>query len=155
MIEGVRVKNLKVVSDERGRLMEMMRCDEPIFRKFGQVYLTTIYPQVVKAWHYHKQQTDNICCVKGMIKLVLYDPRPESSTFREISEFFIGEHNPMLVSVPGGIYHGWKCISNDESFVVCIPTEPYDYENPDEFRLPPDTVEIPYDWVLAPGKKHG
>jgi dTDP-4-dehydrorhamnose 3,5-epimerase len=155
MIEGIRKKDLRVIADERGRLMEMLRCDEPFFSRFGQVYMTTNYPQVVKAWHYHKKQTDNVCCVKGMIKLVLYDSRAGSLTKGEISEFFIGDFNPVLISIPPGIYHGWKCISADESLVISIPTEPYNYEQPDEFRLPPDTADIPYDWGLAPGLKHG
>jgi dTDP-4-dehydrorhamnose 3,5-epimerase len=155
MIEGVVTKNLKVMSDERGHLMEMLRCDEPFFSKFGQVYLTTNYQGVVKAWHCHKIQTDNVCCVKGMIKLVLFDARKDSRTYRQIVEFFIGDHNPLLISIPPGTYHGWKCISPDESLVIGIPTEPYNYSQPDEYRLPPDSAEIPYDWILEPGKKHG
>jgi dTDP-4-dehydrorhamnose 3,5-epimerase len=155
MIDGVFKKDLKVIADDRGRLMEMMRCDDPFFSRFGQVYMTTNYPQVVKAWHYHKKQTDNVCCVKGMIKLVLYDGRTESPTKGEISEFFIGDFNPALISIPPGIHHGWKCISKEESLVISIPTEPYNYQQPDEFRLPPDTAEILYDWGLAPGLKHG
>jgi dTDP-4-dehydrorhamnose 3,5-epimerase len=155
MITGVITKNLRVIADERGRLMEILRCDEPLFSAFGQVYMTTNYPGVVKAWHYHKKQTDNVCCVKGMIKLVVYDARKESPTYKETMEFFIGDHNPLLIAIPPGIYHGWKCISPEESLVVSVPTEPYNYKEPDEFRLPPDSPEIPYDWILDPGKKHG
>jgi dTDP-4-dehydrorhamnose 3,5-epimerase len=109
----------------------------------------------VKAWHFHKKQTDLICCLKGMVRAVLFDARPDSPTQRELSEFFIGEYNPVLPSIPPGVYHGWKCISMEESLIVSIPTEPYDYQHPDEFRLPPDSPEIPYDWILTPGKKHG
>ncbi len=71
MISGVKIKDLKFIPDERGRLMEILRSDEEIFQKFGQIYMTTNYPGVVKAWHYHQKQTDNICCLKGMIKIVL------------------------------------------------------------------------------------
>ncbi|MEM2982926.1 MAG: dTDP-4-dehydrorhamnose 3,5-epimerase, partial [Candidatus Bathyarchaeia archaeon] len=67
MIEGVRVKNLRVIPDERGRLMEILRSDDQIFRGFGQVYMTTAYPGVVKGWHYHKVQYDNMAVVKGMM----------------------------------------------------------------------------------------
>jgi dTDP-4-dehydrorhamnose 3,5-epimerase len=155
MINGVNVKVLKNIADERGRLMEMMRCDEPLFKGFGQVYLTTNYPGVVKAWHYHRKQTDMICCVKGMIKAVLYDAREGSPTKGEIQEIFMGDYNPLLLAIPPGVYHGWKCISDHESLIISVPTEPYNYQQPDEYRLPPDTPEIPYDWILAPGKKHG
>jgi dTDP-4-dehydrorhamnose 3,5-epimerase len=155
MIDGVRIKNLKTIPDERGRLMEILRSDDDAFEKFGQVYVTTNYPGVVKAWHYHEKQTDNVCCVKGMIKIALYDPRSQSATVGKINEFFIGDHNPLLISIPPGIFHGWKCVSESESLVVNIPTEAYDYENPDEYRLPPDTKEIPYEWILDSGRKHG
>ncbi len=151
MIDGVKTKKLKVVPDERGRLMEIMRSDDELFTKFGQLYMTTNYPGVVKAWHYHKNQIDNVACVKGMIKLVIYDSRDGSPTKGEINEFFIGEHNPTLVQIPNDCYHGWKCVSVDESVVVNCPTELYDYKHPDEFRLAYDSDKIPYDWEL----KHG
>ena len=82
MIEGVKTKNLKVVPDERGWLMEILRNDDEIFQSFGQVYLTTAYPDVVKAWHYHKKQTDNFTCIKGMMKVALYDDRAGLPNFR-------------------------------------------------------------------------
>ena len=90
MIQGVKTKVLKVISDERGRLMEMLRADDPFFIRFGQVYMTTAYPGTVKAWHYHKKQFDHFVVVKGMMKVVLYDGREKSPTFREINEFFMG-----------------------------------------------------------------
>jgi len=96
MIKEVRLKELKVIPDERGRLMEILRADDEVFEKFGQVYMTTAYPGVVKAWHYHKKQDDNMAVVKGMMKIVLYDGRKDSSTYGEVNEFFLGEHNPRL-----------------------------------------------------------
>jgi dTDP-4-dehydrorhamnose 3,5-epimerase len=149
IIDGVKLRKLRVLPDERGRLMEILRSDDPDFRKFGQVYVTTNYPGVVKAWHYHKIQTDNIACVKGMIKIVLYDARENSATFGVVNEFFIGEHNPVLLIVPPGIYHGWKCVSESESMVMNVPTELYNYQNPDEYRLPFNTEEIPYNWEIV------
>jgi dTDP-4-dehydrorhamnose 3,5-epimerase len=148
-IDGVWVKDLSVIPDERGRLMEILRADEDGFEKFGQVYISTTYPGVVKAWHLHKVQDDNFCCVKGMVKLVLYDAREDSPTKGTLTEYFIGDHNPMLVRVPAGVYHGWKCISGDESIVVNIPTEPYNRESPDEYRAAWNTPDIPYSWDLA------
>ena len=151
MIDGVKTKELRFITDERGRLMEILRSDEALFRKFGQVYVTTNNPGVIKAWHMHKVQTDNVTCVKGMIKLACYDAREGSPTNGELNEFILGEFKPMLIQIPNGVYHGWMCISDDESIVVNAPTEVYDYENPDEYRLPFDSLEIPYTWEL----KHG
>lgn len=151
MIDGVKTKKLKVIPDERGRLMEMLRCDDELFSKFGQVYLSTTYPGVVKGWHYHGLQDDNIVCVRGTIKLALYDGREGSRTKGEVNEFFIGELNPVLVQVPRGVYHGWKCVSEHEAYIINCPTEPYRYDQPDEHRVDPHKNDIPYDW----GRKDG
>jgi len=151
LIDGVVVKKLRVIPDERGRLMEMLRCDEEVFSKFGQVYMTTTYPGVIKGWHYHKLQADNIVVIKGMLKIVLYDAREGLSTKGQINEFFAGEFNPVLVHVPVGVYHGWKCISETEAIVINIVTEPYRYDNPDEYRVAHDSPEIPYIWDIKMG----
>jgi dTDP-4-dehydrorhamnose 3,5-epimerase len=99
MIHGVRTKVLRVIPDDRGRVMEILRADDDLFLEFGQVYVTTTYPQVVKAWHYHQVQTDHICAIQGMIKLVLYDPRESSPTKGEINEFFlVGSSTPRHLS---------------------------------------------------------
>ena len=147
MIDGVKVKRLRVMPDERGRLMELLRADDELFERFGQVYATTTYPGVVKAWHKHMKQSDNMACVAGMIKVVLFDGREGSKTFREVNEFYAGVHNPVLIHIPPGIHHGWMCVSPEESLVVNVPTEAYDRENPDEQRLDPHSCDIPYDWT--------
>ncbi len=151
MIDGVMVKILKVIPDERGRLMEILRNDDEMFRGFGQVYMTTAYPGVVKGWHYHKKQYDNMAVVKGMMKIVLYDGRRDSATFGEVNEFFAGEHNPVLVHIPPFVYHGFKCISSEEAVVINTPTEHYAYGDPDEFRVDPHSKDIPYDWDRKDG----
>ncbi|RPJ38246.1 MAG: dTDP-4-dehydrorhamnose 3,5-epimerase [Deltaproteobacteria bacterium] len=151
MIHDVKTKKLRVIPDERGRLMEMLRSDDELFIRFGQAYMTTAYPGVVKAWHYHKKQVDHFVCVKGMMKVVLYDGRPESPSHKEIDEFIIGEHNPLLLQIPPYVFHGFKCISEQEAVVINLPTELYDYKEPDEYRLPAHGGEIPYDWARKDG----
>ena len=155
MIEGVVTKQLKQIADERGWLTEIMRSDWEQFQKFGQVYITAAYPQVVKAWHMHKKQTDNMTCIKGMIKLVLYDNREKSKTKNEINEFTIGERNLLTVKIPPEVWHGFKALGEEYVLMLNVPTELYNYKKPDEYRLPPDTEKIPYDWKLAPWLKHG
>jgi len=147
MIDGVQVTPLKPIADERGRLMEMFRSDDPDFEAFGQVYLTTAYPGVVKAWHYHKKQADHFVCVRGMMKVVLYDGRDGSPTRGEVNEFFLGDWNPVRLRIPPLVYHGFKCISTEEAMIVNVPTHAYDRREPDEYRLPAHTADIPYDWA--------
>ena len=155
MIEGVVTRQLRLIADERGWLMEVLRSDWELFEKFAQAYVTAAYPEVVKAWHMHKKQTDNIACVKGMVKLVLCDGRKNSKTKGEINEFVIGEKNPLLVKIPPQVWHGFKAIGEETALVMNVPTNLYNYKKPDEHRLPPDTEKIPYDWKLVPWLKHG
>ena len=150
-IAGVQVKSLRVIPDERGWLMEVLRRDDQgLFSQFGQVYVSATYPGVVKAWHYHRHQTDNFACVAGMIKLVLVDTRADSPTRDAVNEFYLGMQNPLLVQVPAGVYHGWKCISVEPSIVVNVPDEPYHHASPDEERLAPHGT-LNYDWTRKDG----
>ncbi|MCI0531368.1 MAG: dTDP-4-dehydrorhamnose 3,5-epimerase family protein [candidate division Zixibacteria bacterium] len=151
MIKGVILKKLKLIPDERGRLLEILRSDDKMFKKFGQIYLTTAYPGVVKAWHYHKKQIDNFCVIRGMMKMVLYDDRKNSPTRGKVNEFFLGEHNPGVLQVPNLVWHGFKCISETEAFCLNCPTEVYHYKRPDEYRIDPHKNKIPYDWSRKDG----
>ena len=151
MIEGVVLKPLRVVPDERGWLMEIIRRDDPFFVGFGQTYLTAIYPGVVKGWHWHRRQIDHFCVIKGMAKVVLYDRRDGSPTHGEVNEFFIGEKNPSVVVIPCGVLHGMKGIGAEPAFLLNLTTEPYNHADPDEFRVPPHDGTIPYDWTQKDG----
>lgn len=151
LIEGVIKKKLNPILDERGYLQECFRSDWPMFEKFGQTYITTAFPGVIKAWHYHKIQKDNMVCISGNAKIVLYDERENFSTKGELNEIFFGEKNPLLISIPNNIWHGFKAIGNKMIIVLNCPTELFNYEKPDEYRLPYDTDKIDYNWEIKMG----
>ncbi|MBN1361474.1 MAG: dTDP-4-dehydrorhamnose 3,5-epimerase family protein [Sedimentisphaerales bacterium] len=151
LIEGFGLRRGRVMPDERGRLGEIMRVDDPWFEKFGQVYFTTTYPGVVKAWHYHARQTDHFYVVRGTVKVGLYDGREDSPTRGVVHEFYLGEHSPGLVRIPTGVQHGWMCVGTTEAIIVNVVSEPYNYAEPDEFRTHPHDNDIPYDWARQDG----
>lgn len=157
LIDGVRIKRLKLIPDDRGFLMEMLRCDDEIFKGFGQVYITGCIKGVAKAWHYHREQTDNFVCVYGTALVVLCDLREGSSTYGKVNEFIL--HGPsqsgsadktgdeqILLQIPPMVVHGFTAYNCDDARVVNVPTLPYRYENPDEFRYPWNSEKIPYRW---------
>lgn len=149
MIKGVEVIPLKQIPDERGKIMQMLRCDSPLFEKFGEIYFSVVYPRVVKGWHFHKKMALNYAVVAGMIKLVLYDGRENSSTKGEIMELFVGEDNYCLVKIPPGIWNGFKGMGTKPAIVANCATIPHD---PKEIsRLDPVKNDIPYKWDI----KHG
>lgn len=153
MIDGVHVKKLRKNADERGHLTEMIRSDWDIFEKFEMSYYSITYPRVIRAWHRHKRgQVDYFVVPQGHAKVAIYDDREDSSTRGELNDFIIGEDNMVLLRVPGGCWHGFKAIGNKPTLLVNFPTKLYDYEDPDEERLPYDTDKIPYDWEKPPHK---
>ncbi len=146
MIDGVHLKKLKQIPDERGFVLEILRSDDSFYKKFGQAYLSVVYPAIVKGWHFHKIQTDHFAVIKGMAKVVLFDQRQDSKTFGELNEFFIGELNPVLLVIPPLVVHGMKGIGNKPAYLINCPTEVYNYDKPDEYRIDPYDPTIPYDW---------
>ncbi|MFH2054394.1 MAG: dTDP-4-dehydrorhamnose 3,5-epimerase family protein [bacterium] len=151
MIDGVKVKQLKTNLDSRGRLFEVLRSDDKLFMEFGQAYITTVFTGVVKAWHRHEYQTDNMCLVSGDLKLVIYDSREDSPTRGQIDEFCLGPDNRLLVQIPPQVYHGFQNIGSEEAIVLNLPDRVYDHKTPDEQRLDPHDNEIPYDWRRRDG----
>lgn len=149
MIRGVSVRPLTQIPDERGKVMPMLRRDDAWFSKFGEIYFSTVYPGVVKGWHLHERMTLNYAVVRGMIKLVLYDARRGSPTRGVLQEIFTGEDRYALVTIPPGIWNGFKGLGRKPAIVANCATEPHD---PKEItRLNPFSKKIPYDWAL----KHG
>jgi len=150
MIESVKLKELKVIRDYRGFLMEILRSDDKLFKGFGQAYITNCRFGIVKAWHYHRKQYDNFTCVSGNALVVLYDDRKNSPTRGELCEFKLSapdkNKNPLLLQIPKGVYHGFTATDCKETTILNIPTQKYNYKNTDEFRLPWNTEKIPYKW---------
>lgn len=144
MISGVRIKPLKRIPDERGSVMHMLRVDDPDFERFGEIYFSTVYPGVVKGWHLHSEMTLNYAVVYGTIKLVLYDEREDVPTRGEVQEIFLGRDNYCLVTIPPGVWNGFKGIGLSEAIIANLATIPH---RPDEIsRLDPLSNQIPYSW---------
>ena len=117
-IKDVFISKLKVISDERGKVMHMMRNDSKVFKKFGEIYFSTIYKDVIKAWHLHKEATLNYACVSGRVKLVLYDDRVDSDSRGVYEEIFLTPENYFLVTIPPNIWNGFKGLAKGESIIA-------------------------------------
>ncbi|MHA1232285.1 MAG: dTDP-4-dehydrorhamnose 3,5-epimerase family protein [Candidatus Helarchaeota archaeon] len=149
MIEGVKIIPLKTFLDERGMVRHMLKITDEHFIQFGEIYFSIIFPNAIKGWHLHKKMTLNYAVIVGNIKLVLYDARKNSPTYKQIQEIFLGENNYVLVQVPPGIVNGFKSIGNQKAIVANCATHPYD---PNEIeRIDPFDKEINYNWEI----KHG
>jgi dTDP-4-dehydrorhamnose 3,5-epimerase len=149
MIEGVKITPLRTILDERGMVRHMMRCTDPHFKQFGEIYFSVIFPQAIKAWHVHRKMELNYAVISGNIKLVLYDARKDSPTYRETQEIFMGEDNYVLVTVPTHVVNGFKGIGNEKAIVANCATIPHDPEEIERFD--PFDKTIGYSWDLRNG----
>jgi dTDP-4-dehydrorhamnose 3,5-epimerase len=147
MIDGVIIKPLKKIPDERGAIFHMIRRDDEIFKRFGEIYFSKVYPGVVKAWHIHTKMTLNYAVIVGMIKLVLYDDRKNSKTKGELVEIFLGEDNYSLVTIPPHVWNGFKGVSTEPAIVANCSDIPHD---PKEIKRidPLKNDIITYDWTI-------
>lgn len=146
MIDGVLIHPLKQIPDERGKIMHMLREDDPHFERFGEIYFSNVYPGVVKAWHYHTEMTLNYAVIYGTIKLVLFDDRAASPTRNELMELFIGEGNYVLVKVPPKVWNGFKGVGTTQAIVANCATIPH--RSDEILRMDPFENHIPYRWDL-------
>ena len=148
-IEDVLIKTLKKIPDERGSIMHMIRCDDENFEKFGEVYFSTAYPGVIKGWHEHKEQIQNYAVIQGMIKLVLFDNRKKSKTYKNLIEIFMGDLNYVLVRIPTGVISGYKCIGDKTAIVANCATIPH-VASGEMIRYDPISNDlIPYKWDIV------
>ncbi len=146
MIGGVQVIPLPRIPDERGTIHHMLRCTDPHFQQFGEIYFSTAYRGVIKAWHRHREMTLNYTCIFGRIKLVLYDGREGSPTQGELMELFLGPDNYSLVIIPPEIWNGYKGMSDPYAIVANCCTHPHDPSR--STRMDPFDPSIPYDWEI-------
>lgn len=144
MLEGVQIHSLKQFHDERGKVMHMLRNDDPHFQSFGEIYFSCVNPGAVKAWHLHSHMALNYAVPFGEIKLVIYDPRPNSPTKGRVQEIIMGDSHYCLVTIPPGTWSGFSGLANGISIVANCSTIPHD---PKEItRAEIVNPHIPYTW---------
>jgi dTDP-4-dehydrorhamnose 3,5-epimerase len=144
-ITGVIVREVRSVPKENGRLTEIYRSDWNLDDLgVAQVFQVTLEPGGISAWHTHAATTDRLFVTHGLIRIVLFDSRPDSPTVGRINEFRFGEHRPALVLVPPAVFHGIANLSAGPASVLNLVDQAYRYEDPDHWRLPPDSERIPY-----------
>ncbi len=148
-INGVEIKKIEKIPDERGAIFHMLRNDEEIFEQFGEIYFSKVYRDIIKAWHIHSEMKLNYAVIYGMVKMVLFDDREASPTKGNLMEIFLGDENYLLVKVPANVWNGFKGFGTDFSIVANCATIPH---RVDEIsRLDPFSEKIPYSWNVQHG----
>jgi dTDP-4-dehydrorhamnose 3,5-epimerase len=143
-IEGVQVIPLRRIPDERGTIYHMLKSTDPHFKQFGEIYFSTIYPNIIKGWHRHREMTLNYACIFGRVKVVLYDDRSNSATKGGLMEIFLGPDNYSLAIIPPEVWNGVKGMSDPYAIIANCCTHPHDPAR--STRMDPLGNTIPYDW---------
>ena len=146
-IQGVEIIKKNQIGDDRGVILHMLRVDDKNYKKFGEIYFSTINPNKIKAWHFHKLMTLNYAVVHGSIKLVLYDDRDKSKTKGTIQEIMLSNENHYLVSIPPKIWNGFCSSNNKHAILANCSDIPHDKE--EIIRLPFDDPKFPYKWKIS------
>ena len=146
MIDGVKIKQVKRYSDDRGFFAEIIKFGEDTFHEVKQTSYTETYPGVIKAFHWHKKQWDVWFVVKGMAQVVLYDLREGSKTKGETQVIYAGEDSPVTIAIPPGVAHGYRVLGNENVCLFYHTSEAYDQASPDEERIAFDDPMINFDW---------
>ena len=146
-IQGIEIIKKNQIVDDRGVILHMLRVDDKNYKKFGEIYFSTINPNKIKAWHFHKLMTLNYAVVHGSIKLVLYDDRDESKTKGTIQEIMLSNENHYLVSIPPKIWNGFCSSNNKHAILANCSDIPHDKE--EIIRLPFDDPKFPYKWKIS------
>ena len=146
-IQGVKIIKKNQIVDDRGIILHMLRVDDKNYKKFGEIYFSTVNPNKIKAWHFHKLMTLNYAVVHGSIKLVLYDDRDESKTKGTIQEIILSNENHYLVSIPPKIWNGFCASNNKQAILANCSDIPHDKE--EIIRLPFDDPKFPYKWKIS------
>ncbi len=153
-IEGVAVREVLHVPRDHGVITEIFRPEwDPTGLPVIHIYQSRLFPAAIGAWSCHEEAIDRLFVNQGHVKIVLYDGREESSTFRRVVEMHAGDARPCLVVVPQGVWHGLQNLGPTDALIINCPTKAYDYEDPDHYRLPYDSAEIPYTWMADAGAR--
>jgi dTDP-4-dehydrorhamnose 3,5-epimerase len=150
-IDGVVVTELRQISDERGAVLHMLRCDAPEFVRFGECYFSDVLPGAIKAWKRHRVQTQSIAVPVGRIRLVIFDDRGGSASRGQVQELDLGRPDAYVrLRIPPGLWYGFTCISATPALVANCPDLPH--EPAESEARPADDPAIPYAWITEEGR---
>lgn len=151
-IEGAVYSRAVTHVDHRGSLTEAVNFDDPFWDEpVVYSYCFTIRPGVIKGWGVHRKQADRYFLASGSVRVVLYDGRVPSPTFRRVAEFHLTEASRARLLIPPGVWHADQNWGHTEAAMINFPTRPFDHSDPDKARVDPASGVIPFDFRLADG----
>jgi dTDP-4-dehydrorhamnose 3,5-epimerase len=154
LIQGVYIKEVRHVPRDHGVITEMYRPGwDPTGLPIVHAYQSRLFPGAIGAWSCHERSIDRVFVNQGHVKLVLFDGRDGSPTQGRLNILHLGDVRPAFAILPTGVWHGVQNLGPSDALFINFPSLPYQYEDPDHYRLPWDTDKIPYDWDVSAHRK--
>ena len=145
LIEGVSVREVRHVVTANGVTTELFRPEWGLLPDgIRHAIHVSLRPGAISAWHLHGQKTDHLFCIAGHLRIVLHDAREGSASSGQVDVLYASPLRPSLVVIPPHVWHGIQVLGHEPGAFVNYFDHAYDYDDPDDWRLPPDTDEIPY-----------
>jgi dTDP-4-dehydrorhamnose 3,5-epimerase len=144
IIDGVAIRQVRTVLKDGGALTELYRDHWENGGEVRHVFQEVLSANTLTAWHIHQETTDRLFVSIGNVKIVLYDAREGSRTRGLLNVFRFGTARPALVIIPPCIWHGIMNVGSTDAVLLNLTDKPYEYENPDHWKLPSNTDQIPY-----------
>lgn len=148
--DGVGFREAVTHVDDRGSVCELF---DPRWgwsdAELVFAYFFTLRPGMVKGWGLHLEHDDRYFILYGDLEVVMYDDRPESPTRGLLAKVYLSEHQRRLMNIPKGVWHANRNVGHQDLTVINFPTRPYDHQNPDKYKLPLDTDQIPYSFEVG------
>jgi dTDP-4-dehydrorhamnose 3,5-epimerase len=146
-IQDLKVTPLRIIEDDRGSVMHMLRLDDPHFEKFGEIYFSTTRPNMIKAWKRHKRMILNVTAPVGKIRLVVYDARTESASYKKVDEFILGPSDRYeLITIPPMTWFGFQNIGQTDALLANCATIPHEPDEAEQREL--NDVPVKFDWSI-------
>jgi len=147
-IDGVVVREVLHVPRDHGVITEMFRPEwDPTGLPVVHLYQSRLFPGAIGAWSCHIDSVDRLFVNQGHLKIVLFDGRERSNTAGQLMELHVGDPRPAFLVIPPGVWHGLQNLGSSDALMLNLPSHAYDYADPDHYRLPWDSPQIPYAWV--------
>ena len=145
LISGVSVREVRHIVTANGVTTEVFRPEWGVLPDgIRHAIHVALRPGAVSAWHRHQRKTDHLFCVGGHLRVALYDARDDSPTSGKLDVLYASPLRPSLLVIPPDVWHGIQVLGTEPGVFVNYFDHAYDYNDPDDWRLPPDTDEIPY-----------
>ncbi len=145
VIKDVAIRDLSKIENNKGNIFHVIKSTDPFFKKFGECYISEVYPGKIKAWKKNSVKTQNLTVIKGSVKFVIFDDRENSITKNELNIFKIDrDKNYKLLTIPPNLWYGFCCVGDLNSLIINCADHPH---NPEHIiSLDIDNNLIPYDW---------